>query len=461
VTDLLVRLGPVRAVRELRRDFDRAMLVLAAGDLVASLAFSLVFPFLTIFLTTVLHASATEAGVIVGVYSVCSIASAAAGGWLADRFGRKVVLVASITGTALVVMAMGQTTDLPSIFVLTMLLGVVDPAFIPAARAAVADVVPEEQRPRAYGLLGVASAVGWIAGPSIGAGLASFGYPLLFFVSGVILLTVDIILVFAFHETLASRHVHPDPLGPAPEPVGVALAVASGSEHPRSLGADGSVPHVPRTDGDDADAGRAAHAWTAFLAFLPLGVLIHATTFQWVATLPIRASRDLAVSTPTWGLLFALNGLGIVLFQLRISSATERLLKPRTMAIGLAMYAAGYLLVALLDGPAMAVPVLAAVVTLATIGEMLVSPVEPAFVSDLSPAHARGRYQGMFGAAAGLGSALGPPIGGLVLDVAPGPGLWVGTCAVTLVGAAALWWLGGSVRKHGLEAGIVMVERTA
>jgi uncharacterized membrane protein (DUF485 family) len=75
---LISRLGPLAAYRELRSDFDRTILVLAAGDLVASFGFSLVFPFLTIYLTTVIGASATQSGLVLGLYSVASIASNAA-----------------------------------------------------------------------------------------------------------------------------------------------------------------------------------------------------------------------------------------------------------------------------------------------------------------------------------------------------------------------------------------------
>jgi MFS family permease len=147
VGSFVERVPPVRAFRELRRDFDRLVLVLAAGDLVANFGFALVFPFLTIYLVETLGASAAEAGLVTAVYSVCSIASGAAGGWLADRVGRRRVMMVSVAISGVVIALMGRATDLAQIAALTMVLGIVDPAFVPAARAAVADVVPEERRP--------------------------------------------------------------------------------------------------------------------------------------------------------------------------------------------------------------------------------------------------------------------------------------------------------------------------
>ena len=90
---LLDRLPPVRTYREIRRDFDRLVLVLAAGDLVASFGFALVFPFLTIYLVEKLGATATQAGLVLAAYSVCSIVSGAAGGWLADHSAPQAVAV--------------------------------------------------------------------------------------------------------------------------------------------------------------------------------------------------------------------------------------------------------------------------------------------------------------------------------------------------------------------------------
>jgi MFS family permease len=461
----LSRLGPLGVFHELRHEYDRAVLVLAVGDLVASFGFSLVFPFLTIYLTAVVGASATEAGLVLGLYSIASMGSNAVGGWLADRFGRRVVMIGSITLTSLTIIAMGQAHDLEGLAVLTLALGVVDPAFVPAARASVADVVPEQRRQRAYGLLAVAASVGWIAGPSIGAGLATLGYPLLFTVAGAVLLGYTALLVVAFPETRPltsgappSPHRTTAPV-PRPSPHQTTASAAAPHDPQRAVLTPPEVVHGTILPGGPETldalgqplAGRAPvlrvpDARTLFLAFLPIAVLIHGTTFQWVVTLPIHASRDLGVSTATWGLLFAFNGLLIVLFQMRVSTLTERWAKPTTMALGMAAYALGYLAVVAAGLPGLTTLVLASVVILATIGEMLVFPVEPAYVSDLSPLTRRGRYQGAFGAAAGLGSGIGPPLGGLALDRLPGPLPWLLIAGTGIIASAALLWLAQKTR---------------
>jgi len=416
------RLGPVRAFRELRRDFSGVVFVLAAGDLVASFGFSLIFPFLTIFLVQRFGASAFQAGLVLSGYSVCSIFSGAVGGWLADRIGRRIVMIVSVGVTGGVVALMGQATDLTQIALLTIALGLIDPAFIPAARAAIADVVPEDRRPRAYGLLSVAASVGWIAGPAIGAGLASLGYALLFSVAGAIIALYAVIGWIWLPETR--------PTGESAGPdVGGAEIGGSASAATAPSGADPEA-------GDGAPGPTHVDPRLVFVAFLPITLVVHAATFQWVSTFPIHAARDLGVPTSQWGLLFSLNGILIVLFQMRVSGAAERRSKPRMMALASLLYAAGYAAVGPVGGPTLAIPAIATLVVLVTFGEMLLYPLEPSFVSDLSPEDRRGRYQGVVLAATGLGSAVGPPLGGWLLDTLPSLTWWLtGASLVACAGA--------------------------
>ena len=313
---LLDRLPPVRTYREIRRDFDRLVLVLAAGDLVASFGFALVFPFLTIYLVQRLGASAGQAGLVLAMYSVCSIASGAAGGWLADRVGRRRVMIVSVGLTAIVIGLMGQAGDLASITVLTVILGLVDPAFIPAARAAIADVVPEDRRPRAYSLLSVANAVGWIAGPAIGAGLATLGYDVLFIVSGLIIGCYSIIAFIWLPETLGRRAGNgrvEDLAGEeAPVVVGASPAADQGRDRPGAA-AGSRVAGVVASDGTGpamaAEERRLDRARVrAFVVFLPIAAVVHATVFLWVTVLPIHASRDLGIATDAWGCSSASTG---------------------------------------------------------------------------------------------------------------------------------------------------------
>jgi MFS family permease len=434
------RLSPFRVVAELRHEFPRVVLVLAAGDLVASFGFSLFFPFLTIYLVQKLGASAAQAGLVVAAYSLCSIVSGIVGGWLADRIGRRPVLIGSISCTTLLVVSMAVAVEAWQVGLVMLLLGCIDPAFVPAARAAVADAVEEDRRPRAFALLAVANAVGWIAGPVIGAGLSTLGYPLLFGVSGLLIGTYVVIAGRWLPETRspgARGGVQPIadlPLGTGT--VGVSIEI------PGMVRA--GSPGVRRT----ADRPRLR----IFVAFLPLLAVIQAVTFLWVTTLPINAAGPLGLATPMWGLLFGLNGLLIVVFQMRVSRACDKRSKPRLIAVSLGLYMAGLAVVAPLTS-AIAAPGLAVTITLVTFGEIVLMPIVPAFVSDLAPVHRRGAFQGVALAAGGLGSGLGPPIAGFILDAGEGAALWLGCAAILGVVALALLGLARQADRLAPVAG--------
>jgi MFS family permease len=421
--------APVGALRSTLAEFPRVVLVLASGDLVASFGFSLFFPFLTIYLVQELGASAAQAGLVIAAYSLFSTVSGIAGGWLADRVGRRPVLIGSISATAVLVMSMAFASEAWHVALVMVILGCVDPAFPPAARAAVADTVDEVHRPRAFGLLGVANAIGWIAGPVIGAGLSILGYPLLFGLSG---------LLVASYVPIALRWL------PETRPDRAVGAPASQGAGPVADGAAAAEP-------DRQDARGLALRRRLFIAFLPLVAVTHALTFLWVTTLPIYAAGGLAVPTPVWGLLFGINGLLIVLFQLRIATACERRSKPRVMALAVVLYAGGLGLVGFVT-PSVAVVGLAATICLVTVGEMLLMPVVPSFVSELSPVARRATYQGVALAAISIGSGLGPPIAGLMLDTAPAELLWLGAAGILLLLAVGFVVLGRAADRLAVRA---------
>src|SRR5215469_3272957 len=89
-------------------------------------------------------------------------------GWLADRWGRRPVLVAGLLAQAVLSLAYLFVSD-PVLFVaLRLVEGVASAAVLPSARALVADAVAPEQRGEAYGLFGAFFNAGFLIGPALG-----------------------------------------------------------------------------------------------------------------------------------------------------------------------------------------------------------------------------------------------------------------------------------------------------
>jgi MFS family permease len=421
----LAGLAPIRVLRELRDEFDPVILVLAAGDLISNFGFALVFPFLSLYLTSALGATPFQAGLLLGAYAVCRVISNSLGGWLADRVGRRPVMVGSVVGTTIFLAAMSQASSVEVTGLLLIGLGLFDPAFVPAARATVADVVPEDRRPRAFSLLAVAQNVGWIAGPAIGAGLASIGYSVLFMVAAVAVGAYAILLLRFVRETKPSR--------------------ADGARaRPRATGfSGGEFPYVRASDVkarmDEASEMRSNAR--IFATFIALVFVLHVAEAQWFTTLPVYGVEALGLTAIDWGVLFALNGVLIVGLQLPLTRVMERHPTLNVIAIGAVLTAVAYGLVLVIPGPAQSLLYLGAIMVLITFGEIIFLPMLPNFASSLAPLAARGRYQGTLEAAVAAGAVLGPPLGGYVLQSGLGSLLWIGSALVCLGCAVGFWIL--------------------
>jgi len=97
------------------------------------------------------------------------------------------------------------------------------------------------------------------------------------------------------------------------------------------------------------------------------------------------------------------------------------------MATGFLIFGAGFVLCGFVS----AIPLLVAAVVLWTVGEMLYFPMSAAHVANVSPPHMRGRYQGAWGIAWGLGAVIGPMAGTQLFEWHPRV-VWV-ACGVSAI----------------------------
>jgi len=155
-----------------------------------------------------------------------------------------------------------------------------------------------------------------------------------------------------------------------------------------------------------------------------------------------RRSRD-GLPASTYGTVIALNGVLIVAGQLFV----PRLLRGRSHASALAVAAVvfgiGFGLTAFADTAVL----YALTVLVWTAGEMLNSPSNSATNAALSPAHLRGRYQGVFSLSWSVASFAAPIIGGAVLQYAGAATLWLGCFGLALV-VAVIHLLAGPARER-------------
>jgi DHA1 family tetracycline resistance protein-like MFS transporter len=107
------------------------------------------------------------------IWAIMQFAFQPVQGALSDRFGRRPVLLLSMAGLGLDYMIMALAPNLWWLFVGRALSGVTAATF-GTANAYIADVTPVEKRPAAFGMMGAAFGIGFIAGPLLGGYVGSF-----------------------------------------------------------------------------------------------------------------------------------------------------------------------------------------------------------------------------------------------------------------------------------------------
>ena len=121
-------------------------------------------------------ASLVIIGAMASAYLIANFAFQYPCGWLADRWGRKqVMLIGLFIQTVLSVVYL-LIADPIMFVILRFVEGTTGAAVLPAARALIVDNVPLEKQGEAYGIFNAFFSAGFLLGPGIGGLLATTGY---------------------------------------------------------------------------------------------------------------------------------------------------------------------------------------------------------------------------------------------------------------------------------------------
>lgn len=138
------------------------------------IGFGIVLPVLP-FYADEYGASGLVLGVLFTSHAAMQAIFAPLWGRLADRVGRRPVMLCTIAGTAVAMLILGTADSLVQLFVARILSGIFA-ANISVATAYISDVTEEDERTRWMALVGASFGIGFIIGPVIGGLLAPFGY---------------------------------------------------------------------------------------------------------------------------------------------------------------------------------------------------------------------------------------------------------------------------------------------
>src|SRR5437899_2150820 len=138
-------------------------------------------------------------------------------------------------------------------------------------------------------------------------------------------------------------------------------------------------------------------------------------------------------SEATYGALISVNGLLVVLFELRLTGVTQRFQPHQVMALGFVLIGLGFSLNAF----AVTIPAFVVAMSIFTLGEIISMPVSIGYVSNLAPEHLRGRYMGSLGFTFSLAMMFGPATGMALFSISP-LAMWLCCGALGLIAAAII-----------------------
>ena len=387
-------------LRSLDPRLPREVYVLQTGGLLNAFGNGAVLPFLIIYLHNVRGISLGLAGLAAATQSASALLSGFVGGSLSDRHGPKLVLAAAL-GVMTIAFALMPTIRVAwQAFAVYVVWGAGSGSFWPAQSTLLAGLTPPLRRSRSYALqrltMNLGAAIGGVAAGFIASVADPSSFTVLFLVNCATFLVYMAVLVRV----------------PTPE------------LHPERAG--GSWRAVARD--------RTFVAYTALnAAFMTAAISLM------VELLPAFAKNVTHVSEQEVGVIFALDAIGIVLFQLPVVKLAEGRRRMRGLAAMGIVWAAALVTVwaagAWTTGT-VAAAVLAGAMLVFALGECLHGAIHVPLGVDLAPPHLVGRYLALSSLSWQVGWIIGPAAGGFVLGHAP-LALWPAAAAVNVACAAA------------------------
>lgn len=369
----------------------------------ASVADGILMPFFALWAHNVAGIPIEFIGLLLGCYAGGELLATPFVGGIADRLGRRPVLLISTVGVGCGFVLLYMVRGAFAVAVSLIIIGVFESVLHPTASTVIADVVPAEARRRHFAARRVMSNAGSMAGPALGALLALHSLSLVFLGAGITLLIAALIVAACLAET------RPPDAAPGEDDDGDSLLVLTAAFRDRRL------------------------------AGLMVPVALIELAASWIAAIaPLYAETSGTLTASGIGLLFAYAGaLGVVL-QMPITHATERMKGSLIVLWAGAMQAAAF--GCLFLSPSL--PSLVAAVSLLALAGMLTGPLVQSIVTELAPRNAQATYQAAFGVIGDLRDAAGPAIGTWLFAL-----------------AAALPWGAGALLSIVASLGLVPVMR--
>jgi len=352
---------------------------LAIAWCVNSLAYSIVYPFIPLYLHNNRGFSMNTVSWIFPFMGIGVIIGPLIAGPLVDCLGRRVLLIGGPILRALIFFLLAFLAYSNSSFIYfclaLMLSTCVGTFFTNASDAYLVDMAPPDKRSKVYSRIRVGTNIGWAIGPMLGAFLARTPFSLLFALTGFLCLSAAFFTAFTCPEIKS----HITEKSPSDSSLNNECSFGKMLKHHQFI-------------------------FTIFFYFI-LTMLMA----QLYSTLSVYSTKVVGISKNMLGFVYSINGFTIVFLQIPLTKYLDKFrwnLYPK-MIIGAILYGIGYFSL----GFAGSSVYLMVSIMVITLGEIIIQPAVYTLVSTMAHPKWIGRYMGMLGMMRGIGYAVGPWIG--------------------------------------------------
>lgn len=344
------------------------------------IGFGMVIPILPLYAETPpFNATPFEIGMLFAIYSWMQFFFTPVLGRLSDIYGRRPILVISLFGSAVGYLVIGLANTLLLVFVGRIVSGVTG-GNISTAQAYVADVTTKENRAKGMGLFGAAFGLGFVLGPAIAGVLSMFGAAVPFYFAGALSFANTVAVYFLLPESVKKAAAGTKRLGHIAE-------FMETLRHPE-IGVLNLI---------------------YFLLVVAFSIMTYAIVLYTGFTFGFTAVQN--------GYFFAYVGFMAILGQgVLFNRLVDRFGESRLAATGCIMMAAGLFSVPFVGPERGGLAGLLIGSAFLSFGNAFASPALTSLVSKMSHDDEQGKSLGIMQSSASLARAIGPTIGGFLLN---------------------------------------------
>ena len=367
-----------QAVKE--RFFTTPLIIIFVTVFIDLIGFGMVIPILPFYAETPpYNATPFEIGLLFSIYSWMQFFFSPILGRLSDRYGRRPILFISLMGSAVGYFVMGFAGSLAMVFA-GRIIGGITGANISTAQAYIADVTSKENRAKGMGLFGAIFGLGFILGPAIAGILSKYGVHVPFYFAAVL----------SFINAVALYFILPESITPG-------------------------APHEERKSrfAELVESLREKEFGVVNLVYFLLVTAFSIMTYAFVLYTAYRYGYNAEQN----GYLFTYVGIVAIIGQGVLFSRLVKVMgESKLTVVGCFMMAGSLLIFPYLGPAAGGLSALLAVTAVLSIGNAFASPSLTSLASKISPEDKQGSSLGIMQSGASLARAIGPMIGGVLLN---------------------------------------------